>query len=1320
MFKTSGATQFEVTVNTGSSSNNLVGPTSVSLKMPPLAFWVNFRLINMVVGLVKEIGNSFETDSNKEVSMPKDFNSKNFSSSPVEVKSSHSVSQNKPLSGDMFLPTARIMLCFPSDNVNDFGNYSSLDQFIALDFSSPSPLSEENAWMTTPVSNANPYRRNSLETSHSFCLNMGNLDIYLLTSASNIEGKLAAEKVLSARSRLGHFSVISLHWQEGSVTGPWMVKRAKLMATAEDSKGRSRCVGKGYEFASVTTAGDVEDTSNCTRKDIILSSSFFIHAYLAPVEINLSSFQYKAIHSLWQQAVDELKQKDAINNDSVVSQTSFLVECDSADISVSLEIEKSVKGSIEKELPGSWHFFRLQIKKFQLLSVSNIGGLCGANFLWAAHGEGNLWGSITGAPDSQLLLISCSNTAMGRGGGEGSNVMSSKFAGSDIIHLWDPESSHDYMSISIRCGTIVAIGGRLDWLERVLSFFSLPSSETEQTSDHDLKGTSVGGASCQSSFVFSLVDVGLSYEPYIKGLLTHELFNSDFSSVKVEEGINMPYMACLLAASSAKLSNSKVADDIDTEYRIVVDDIGLLLCTVSGPDKICDTYSAEHLHKVGYVKVARNPHVEAVFKIFLEEEPTWELECAESQIVLDTCHDTTAGLILLGSQLQQLFAPDLEESFVHLQTRWNNVQKSQQNDGMSSYSSYSAPSTSEVDTSHPDNRTEPSVVNLMDEICEDEFHFYACLDAPSGSSESEFQIPLGEILNASESNQPLILQERSIDFLEDYFSREMSPISELLVENQSSIAVPKNKSRSMEVEETKKVNDGWYGDSFLQIMDDHISDVVPQTGPQLLVSDEATTSSWNKFDECGKVKGRVNFKNINICWKMYAGSDWFKFQNNALHSSSHERDRTTCLELLFSGADFKYMIYPEGEICVSRLSLSVEDFLLNDNSHKAPWKLVLGYYQSKDRPRKSCSKAFKLDLESVRPDPLIPLEEYRLQIAFLPMILHLHQSQLYFLISFFGGKAEDHASNNAQDWTKRDVLSKDGSTCGVHSINEEALLPYFQKFDLWPVLIRVDYVPSHVDLAALRGGNYVELVNLVPWKGVELKLKHVQTVGVYGWNSVCETVIGDWLEDISENQVHKLLRGLPPIRSLVAVGSGAAKLVTLPVESYKKEHKVLKGMQRGMAAFLRSISLEAVGLGVHLTAGAHDVLRQVEYILTSIPTSEPRGQYRIKTNVRSNQPENATQGLKQAYDSISDGLSKSASALVRSPLKKYQRAGAGSALSAAIQAVPAAAIAPASATARAVHCALLGVRNSLDPDHKKESIEKYLGATQPRENFTEG
>lgn len=55
------------------------------------------------------------------------------------------------------------------------------------------------------------------------------------------------------------------------------------------------------------------------------------------------------------------------------------------------------------------------------------------------------------------------------------------------------------------------------------------------------------------------------------------------------------------------------------------------------------------------------------------------------------------------------------------------------------------------------------------------------------------------------------------------------------------------------------------------------------------------------------------------------------------------------------------------------------------------------------------------------------------------------------------------------------------STFDIYS-GELISFNFLQKFDIWPIILRVDYCPSRVDLAALSGGKYVELVNLVPWK----------------------------------------------------------------------------------------------------------------------------------------------------------------------------------------------------------------------------------------------
>uniref|UniRef100_A0A2N9I0Q6 Autophagy-related protein 2 n=1 Tax=Fagus sylvatica TaxID=28930 RepID=A0A2N9I0Q6_FAGSY len=1306
LLKTSGITHCQLSVSSSSLDGSFTGTTSFSLKLSPFVFWVNFPLVNSLLNLSVEVVKYVEMNSKRNEYPSEIFTEKHKSSNGHVRRSSTphltTLSSTEGLRGNILIPNARVILCFPFENDKDSRGYTSWDQFIVLDVSSPLAFNKGVIEDSSPTSDTTLQNNHSSTATSSLHLNVGDLEIYLVLSASKGEvrnnscdmqnQKFSAQKILSITNKTGCLSVISMLWQEGHVTGPWIAKRAKFLATLGSCD--SSLDSKAYEFASASAVKDLEDINSRIRQEMILSSVFFLHVRLSPITISLGSSQYTGLHGLLNQMINGLSFVDSdvakSREGPSVSQTSLLVECDSVEILISLDANENIGGSMQTELPGSWYCLRLKIQKFELLSVSNIGGITGANFFWLAHGEGELWGSITGVPGQEFLLISCSNSTIKRGDGGGSNALSSRLAGSDIVYLWEPESSCGFTSITVRCGTLVAAGGRLDWLDAISSFFNLPSPEAEQEGDNSMQKGDLN-ASCGSSFVLNLVDVGLSYEPYLKRLVAEsEVLDSkcSSSSAKEKECMGEQYVACLLAASSFNLSTSTVADSIDNDCKIRVQDLGLLLRTMLEPENLGGTYSVEHLQKVGYVKVAREAFIEVILRTNCKNGLLWEVECPKSQIYLETCHDTTAALIRLSAQLQQLFAPDVEESIVHLQARWNNIQKAQDrndfNDETRVFSGDFAPSTSQVNTASIDTKSEPGLVGLMDEICEDAFHFDNNHAYQFDSSESHICVSLNESLlgdacslsvetpeilshdlsfNGSvpvvglESSQTSFLEEGYFtEFREGYCLSELRPLSELSMGRQSLPEIPKCKSTNVGNGDLGKGNSGWYGDTFLRIVENHISEENEQSGVKNCVEGKLPSFDNKTHDDVGKVAGRVLLRNIDVRWRMYAGSDWLDSREIGEHSNTyHGRNTTVSLELSLSGMEFQYDVFPVGGVCVSKLSLSVQDFQLCDESNLEPWKLVLGYYDSKDHPRESSSKAFKLDLEAVRPDPLVPLEEYR------PM-------------------------SSSSNGTSSSLNNGIGGPC-------------------------------HVDLAALSGGKYVELVNIVPWKGVELQLKHVHAVGIYGWGGVFETIIGEWLEDISQNQVHKILRGLPTIRSIVAIGSGAAKLVSLPVESYKKDRRVLKGMQRGTVAFLRSISLEAVGLGVHLAAGAHDILLQAEYILTSIPPPGPwAGLGKMKTNVRSNQPKDAQQGFQRAYESLSDGLGKSASALVRTPLKKYQRgAGAVSALTSAVRAVPAAAIAPASACASALHYTFLGFRNSLDPERKKESMEKYLGPTQSRE-----
>ncbi|PPD78601.1 hypothetical protein GOBAR_DD24471 [Gossypium barbadense] len=1280
LFTTSGVTHCQCTVRSSSSGGGFSGQTSFSLKLPPLTFWFNFSLLKMLSELLKEVGKSTEIGNNKKVSYDACY--ENSESSHPRVKRSSStcittLSSAETLRGNILISDAR-------GGMQD--NSPHLDGSLQKQFPSAG--------------------------TRSLHLNFGNLCLYSVISAhkdgSGIDyggmqrHKFSSQKILSVSNGSGCLSFISIFWQEGPVTGLWIAEKAKFLATQEESRSGNKYIGKGYEFATVTTVKDLDDLSVQTRQEIIFSTTCFAHIHLSSVMVDLDSSQYSGLHNLLKQIITGLScfscDATGTKEEDSMPQTSVLLECDSLEISIKPDAVENVKAPMQSELPGSWGCLRLNIQKFNLLSVSNIGGIRGSSFLWLTHSEGTLWGSISGVQNQEFLLISCSDSAMKRGDGGGSNALSSRLAGLDIVNFWEPESCQDFTSIT--------------------------------------------------------------------NLTVHsEVLDSNSASSNGKEDMSEPYVACLLAASTFCLSNSMVADSLDNEYKIRVQDLGLLLCEVFECDKLGDSYSAEQLNGDGYVKVAREALIEAVVKTNCSNGLLWMVECSNSQIYVETCHDTTSGLIRLAAQFQQLFAPDVEESIVHLQTRWNNYQMAQQRTDEKSrdLNSDISPS-SQIHTATVELEGKCGVAGLMDEISEDAFYLDRKETFQFSSSEVEFHLPLEEHVteeacslsfeNAEmfsrdlpfngiglESSQTSFLEPGCFpELIESYCLSELRPLTELSTGLKSSHEVLKYRSIDMGEGDLGRGNSGWYEDASLRIVENHISEPSGQAGLKPIVEGQLSYHDSGVPDNTVNIIGRVLLKNINVRWRMHAGLDWHKTRKSNMCSNNIlGRDRTVCLELAVSGLEFQYDIFTPGGVSVSKLSLSVHDFHLYDKSTDAPWKLVLRYYDSKDHPRESSSKAFKLDLEAVRPDPSTPLEEYRLRIALLPMRLQLHQSQLDFLISFFGEKSTslDQTTSYPPD---TDLLVKKSHNLAGHAIANEALLPYFQA---------IDYSPHHVDLAALKGGKYAELVNFVPWKGIELELKHVHAVGVYGWGSVCETIIGEWLEDISQNQIHKVLCGFPTVQSLVAVGAAAAKLVSLPLESYRKDQRVLKGMQRGRLfkqnffnlaclskfcpcvqakmcnsgtmAFLRSISLEAVGLGVHLAAGTRDILLQAEYMFTNIPppvswSSQGKSKMKKKTNVRHNHPKDAQQGIQQAYESISNGLGKSASALVQTPLKKYQRgASASSALATAVRAVPTAAIAPASGCASAIHCALLGLRNSLDPERKKESMEKYFGPTLPQD-----
>lgn len=206
-------------------------------------------------------------------------------------------------------------------------------------------------------------------------------------------------------------------------------------------------------------------------------------------------------------------------------------------------------------------------------------------------------------------------------------------------------------------------------------------------------------------------------------------------------------------------------------------------------------------------------------------------------------------------------------------------------------------------------------------------------------------------------------------------------------------------------------------------------------------------------------------------------------------------------------------------------------------------------------------------LETVRPDPQGPPEsdEYRLGVALLPIRLRLNQDLVSFLLLFFGSVADAVAAVDnpltAAVAATQAAAAAAGGTAGAGAAAGSTAVPagssgvqppFFQKVVIWGTGVCVHYCPRRIDIAALRDGDFLELLNLVPWGGVDLTLKPLRLTGVVGWDGLAAAAASEWLGYVAKTQAHKFLAGVAPIRSVIQVSSAVAALLSGPAASLQK------------------------------------------------------------------------------------------------------------------------------------------------------------------------
>ncbi|TDL27313.1 hypothetical protein BD410DRAFT_762110 [Rickenella mellea] len=417
------------------------------------------------------------------------------------------------------------------------------------------------------------------------------------------------------------------------------------------------------------------------------------------------------------------------------------------------------------------------------------------------------------------------------------------------------------------------------------------------------------------------------------------------------------------------------------------------------------------------------------------------------------------------------------------------------------------------------------------------------------------------------------------------------------------------------------------------------------------------------------------------------------------------RARAPSVEFCLFGLTAEFDQYRPENLDVSRTLVTIRDIEILDHIRTSTWSKFLTELRSDSRGnvRETDSNMVRMELRNLHPAPHHPEQEARLKAKILPLRLFVDQDALDFMKKFFSFKDAD---------------------ADPPAPPENEL--YFQHVEVFPVDIKLDYKPRRVDYKALRYGKTIELMNFFHFDGAEMTLRHIALKGITGWARLGDTLNDLWTPDVKANQLADVISGVAPIRSVVNVGSGVADLVLLPIAQYKKDGRIIRGVQKGTTAFVKSTAVEAIKLGARLATGTQVILEKAEHVLggqftdsvtaeaVQVPstggrTDEDQEDLEPQDLISryADQPLNIKEGMQSAYKTLSKNIISAGQTILAVPMEVYEGSGTEGPTRAVVRAVPIAVLKPMIGASGAISKTLLGLQNTLDPGILHENEDKY-------------
>ncbi|XP_025070707.1 autophagy-related protein 2 homolog A [Alligator sinensis] len=461
------------------------------------------------------------------------------------------------------------------------------------------------------------------------------------------------------------------------------------------------------------------------------------------------------------------------------------------------------------------------------------------------------------------------------------------------------------------------------------------------------------------------------------------------------------------------------------------------------------------------------------------------------------------------------------------------------------------------------------------------------------------------------------------------------------------------------------------------------------------------------------------------------------------------RQHNMLMEIQLTKVSFQHETYPAGaeagaggapeaeEQPAGRQVLLVQELEVRDRLASSQINKFLYLYTSERMPRRAHANMLTVKALHVLPEAGLGGPECCLRVSLMPLRLNIDQDALFFLKDFFTSLAagihpvvpmeagtearldagvrgspapEPESLGKEQEGVSRtpgpggaDLTSSMETTYSENSSSSTASSSadqpiYFREFRFTSeVPIWLDYHGKHVTMDQV--GTFAGiLIGLAQLNCSELKLKRLCCRhGLLGVDKVLSYALTEWLSDIRKNQLPGILGGVGPMHSVVQLVHGLRDLFWLPIEQYRKDGRLMRGLQRGAASFGTSTAAAALELSNRLVQAIQATAETVYDILSptpppprALPARRPTRRQR-----RGQPPADLREGVAKAYDAFREGVLDTAQTICDVAGRGHAEEG------------PPPVVRPLIVATEATSNLLGGMRNQIRPDARKEEALKW-------------